>query len=96
MSKLNESLVVKIGDSRISSVNSSSDGTLILYATYDQPNKPDDLTSLNIPDVNRLLKVLDCIPEEEISLVVESNNINYKSDAVGFKYHLLEDGIICT
>jgi hypothetical protein len=47
-----------------------------------------------VPDINRLVKVLNCIETEDVDLIFNNNNIEYKSKTVGFKYHLLEDGII--
>lgn len=99
LSKLNESVVLKITSENIHSLSSSSDGTLILYAVYDQQNNisPSALETplkLNVPDINKLVKVLSCINETDIELEVDDNSINYKSSDVGFKFHLLEDGII--
>lgn len=93
--KLTENTVVKIKPEVISAVSASSDGTLIVNCTYKQLNEIDsDSISLNIPDINKLIKVLGCIGHEEIDLAFNNNNIEYRSGDVGFKYHLLEDGII--
>jgi len=93
-SKLNDSVVLKVTKDSIYSLSSSSDGTLILYSTFNQVNDINDVLKLNIPDVSRLIKVLSCIADESITLNIEDNNISYRSSNVGFKYHLLEDGII--
>jgi len=94
ISKLTENTVVKIRKDDIASISSSSDGTLIVNCTLDQKNDVDDTVYLNIPDINKLIKVLTCITEDDVTLNFNNNNIEYKSDNVGFKYHLLEDGII--
>ena len=94
ISKLTENTVVKVRDSNISSVSSSSDGTLIVSCTIEQPNQVDETLFLNVPDINKLVKVLSCITEDDVSLQFNNNNIEYKSSNIGFKYHLLEDGII--
>lgn len=94
ISKLTENTVVKIRSDDIASISSSSDGTLIVNCTLAQENDVDDTVYLNIPDINKLIKVLTCITEDNIALTFNNNNIEYKSDNVGFKYHLLEDGII--
>ena len=95
LSKLNESVVLQVGPETIHSLSSSSDGTLILYAVYDQSNSITDTPeTLNIPDINKLVKVLSCINETDIEMDLDDNSINYKSSDMGFKFHLLEDGII--
>jgi len=94
LGKLSESFVIKISRDRIYSIGSSPDGTLILYSSFAQKNDVDNTLQLNVPDINRLTKVLGCVSDEDVQLVVNGNNISYKYDNVGFKYHLLEDGII--
>ena len=94
ISKLTENTVVKIRSDDIASISSSADGTLIVNCTLGQKNDVDETVYLNIPDINKLIKVLTCITEDDVTLNFNNNNIEYKSDNVGFKYHLLEDGII--
>jgi hypothetical protein len=92
--KLAENTVLKVSGEKITAVCASNDGTLIVNCTYTQSNNVDEPICLNIPDINKLIKILSCIPEEDTQLQFNNNNIEYQSNAVGFKYHLLEDGII--
>ena len=92
--KLTENTVLRVGNDRIKAVSSSNDGTLIVSCSYTQDNKVDQTINLNIPDINKLTKVLTCINENSVGLNFNNNNIEYSSNTVGFKYHLLEDGII--
>lgn len=94
LSKLTENSVIKVRKNQFSALSSSNDGTLIINCVYDQENDVDDTLYLNVPDINRLVKVLNCIETESVELAFNNNNIEYKSKTVGFKYHLLEDGII--
>lgn len=94
ISKLTENTVLKVREDSINSVSSSSDGTLIVNCIANQKNDVNETVYLNIPDINRLIKVLSCVVDDNLSLNYTGNSIDYKSDAVGFKYHLLEDGII--
>jgi DNA polymerase III sliding clamp (beta) subunit (PCNA family) len=77
----------------MSSLLNNQDGTLIMYSFFDYPN---DLApvKLNLPDLNRLIKILNCIETEDIELKIESNNIKYTSKSIRFTYHLLHEGII--
>lgn len=92
--KLTENAVIKIREKEFVATSSSSDGTLIVNCTYDQHNQIDETVYLNIPDLNRLIKVLGCVSLDEIQLTFNNNNIEHKSGSMGFKFHLLEDGII--
>ena len=93
LSKVNDSCVVKISNRGYSSLLSSVDGSLILYCNLKQDLETEDV-SLNIPDIGRLNKVLQCIEKDGVSLQFNDNNISYQSEDIRFKYHLLEDGII--
>ena len=55
--KLTENAVIKIREKEFVATSSSSDGTLIVNCTYDQHNQIDETVYLNIPDLNRLIKV---------------------------------------
>ena len=94
ISKLTENTVLKVAGDRIKAVSSSNDGTLIVSCNYMQDNEIEDSVNLNIPDISKLTKVLTCIEDNDILLSFNNNNIEYSSKSVGFKYHLLEDGII--
>lgn len=94
ISKLSENTVVKVRPGEFNSLSSSSDGTLIVNCTLPQHNDVNDTVFLNIPDINKFVKVLSCITEDSVQFKFNNNNLEYKSKNVGFKYHLLADGII--
>lgn len=94
ISKLTENTVIKVRDNEITSLSSSSDGTLIVNCSYKQANDVNETVFLNIPDINKFIKVLSCVEASDIDVKFDNNNIQYKSKQMGFKYHLLDDGII--
>lgn len=94
ISKLTENTVIKVRDNEITSLSSSSDGTLIVNCSFKQSNEVDETVFLNIPDINKFIKVLGCVDDTDIDVEFNNNNIQYKSKQMGFKYHLLDDGII--
>jgi hypothetical protein len=96
ISKINENAVIKIHNDKITSLITTNDETLILYVIYNEQNDFSEAHNLNIPDVNRLIKVLNCIETDDLDIDLESNKLRYSSDTINFKYHLLEDGIITT
>lgn len=94
ISRVNDACILTAhGSGCLSSLVSSADNTLILYAELP------DITSnstykLNIPDIKRLIRVLDSLNEQTISFKVNTNNLEYRDDKVKFKYHLYEDGFL--
>lgn len=96
LSRINNSCSLHLKDNRLSALVATPDASVILNATWKFSNSFSDENKLNIPDINKLIKVLDCIPEEGIALKINSNNISYNEKGIKFKYHLLEDGILST
>tara|TARA_R100001129_G_scaffold49329_1_gene34107 strand:+ start:452 stop:1174 length:723 start_codon:yes stop_codon:yes gene_type:complete len=93
ISKINDQgVILDIKDKQISALVSSLDSTLILHTNFDIDC--DIETVLNIPDVKKLKHVLDTIEKDEIELIINSNNLEYKGKDVKFKYHLYEEGFI--
>lgn len=93
VSKINNSCILKITSTGISTLLSAADNTAILFGQYDLDIDTDDVI-LNLPDVSRLIKIVQCISDDDISLDINRNHIQYTSEDVRFKYHLLEDGIL--
>ena len=77
----------------MSTVVSSPDNTLILYNSL-QIEDQSIIHTLNIPDINKFPRVIDCITDEIISFKINSNNIEYVSKDIKFKYHLFEDNFL--
>ena len=94
LGKLTENAVIRVRKNEYNALSSSSDGTLIINCAIAQDNDVSETIFLNIPDLGKLMKVLNCINEESVNLDYNDNNIEYKSNQMGFKFHLLEDGII--
>jgi hypothetical protein len=92
LSKISESAIVTVDREKMSSLVASTDNTLILCAEYGVASS--FYSTLNIPDVKKLTRVLDTISDEEINLIINSNNIAYKGNGVKFKYHLFDDGFL--
>tara|TARA_R110002020_G_scaffold137796_1_gene307371 strand:+ start:8041 stop:8763 length:723 start_codon:yes stop_codon:yes gene_type:complete len=93
VSKVNDQgVILDIKDKKISALVSSLDSTLILHTNFEIDI--DLETTLNIPDVKKLKHVLDTIEKDEVELIINSNNLEYKGTDVKFKYHLYEEGFI--
>ena len=93
LNKINENAVLRVNNDKISSLTSTNDGTLILHVVYTCENDCES-TILNVPDINKFIKVLSCTNEDELNITFDKNCLIYKSNDIKFKYHLLEDGIL--
>lgn len=92
--KVSENAVVNVKGDAITALTCTPDSTLFLNCRLSQKNDLDDAKALNIPDVNKLVNALSCTSQEIVSFELNQNCIQYTSDNVKFKLHLLEDGII--
>ena len=95
ISKINESTILNASQDHglISSLVSSADNTLILYSELSSISVNYN-GSINIPDIKKLTRVVDSIDTKDVSLLINSNNIEYKGKSLKFKYHLYEDGFL--
>lgn len=96
ISKLVDSCVLSFEKNTAFCVCSNNDNTVVYYTSTSQKNNfiNDNLVTINVPDVKKLIKIFSCIEEDSQELILENNNISFKSNYFKFKYHLLEDGII--
>jgi hypothetical protein len=70
------------------------DTSIILLGKYNYPIDIEGETSLNIGDIKKLLRVIDCIEEDNIVFKINNNHLHYKSSTIQFKYHFLDDSIV--
>lgn len=92
-SKISESIILEIKDNQLTAIAASEDNTLILHCESDIVVSGNN-TTINIPDIKRLARVFESIDSTDLEMVVNSNNIEYKSNKLKFKYHLYEDGFL--
>ena len=70
------------------------DTSIILLGKYNHALDIEEETTLNIGDIKKLLRVIECIEEEEVTFKINSNHLLYKSNTMQFKYHFLDDAIV--
>lgn len=92
VSNLNDKTIIKLEKNKISSITASNDATLVLYSETEVAC--DFQKSINIPDIKKFVRVLECVDNDTVELDINSNNLKYTSDNYKFTFHLLEDGII--
>lgn len=96
ISNLNDMCVLKITNNNISCTIAASDSTIVCKADLECEVDTGDVEeiTLNIPDIKKLVRVLEIVPAAEVELTINENNISYNSNGYKFKYHVLDDGII--
>lgn len=96
LSRINNSCSLLLKGDKLTALVATPDASVILNAMWKFSDEFAEENKLNIPDINKLIKVLDCIREDYVTLKINSNNISYNEKGIKFKYHLLEDGILST
>lgn len=92
VSKINDSAIFEIKPEGITSLVASADNTLVLFSEFETAS--DFTSTINIPDIKKLYRVLETVNEDEIKLKINGNNLEYKDKDVKFKYHLFEEGFL--
>jgi hypothetical protein len=93
LSKVVDSAVLKVEKTKITSLISTNDNTIVVNAVYND-DEIEYTGILNVPDIKKFCRIVACIEESSITFKVDANNISYTSPTIRFKYHLYEDNII--
>ena len=94
VSNLNDACILSVEDNIISCTLASADATIVCRSSMEVDTDLPNNTTLNLPDIKKLVRVLDIIPTADIELKINENNLSYNNNGYKFKYHLLDDGII--
>ena len=92
VSRLAPSSTLNVGDKISTVVHNNSN--IFLRAEYEVSwsDQPQD-NILCLPDTVRLIKILSCLEEDKIDLVIKENCITYNNNNNRFKYHLFDDSL---
>jgi len=102
ISRISEECSLSINPDSISTLVNDSTGAIILYGRIKTKTGLDENQSitLNFKDLRKLIKIFDCIKEDDFQLKIDDNSsiIGYKSPSLSFKLHLVLDSVIkkCT
>jgi len=97
ISKLGDACILKFENKLANCIISNTDNTVINYSCYEQKNSfLEKDVHINIPDIKKLIKIFQCLPDSKVVLTLNNNNISYTSNSFKFKFHLLDDGIIAS
>jgi len=85
---------IKVNANGLYTVCNKPDTSIILLGKYNCPLEVNEEFTLNLGDIKKLLRVVDCIEDDNVVFKINSNNLSYKSPSVQFKYHFLDDSIV--
>lgn len=91
ISKLADNISLSFSDDEIFTTCASQDGSIVLLATFKTDLPVKGISRINIPDIKKFIRLIDCIDLDEIALTIKDNHLNYESTAQKFNYFLLED-----
>lgn len=90
----NKGCIINLNEDNFECICNTHDGSTVLHALYNTDKQRDKQTTLNIFDLKKFIRLIDCIDVQDISFTLNSNNITYTSPTLKFKYHLMDDGVI--
>tara|TARA_A100000172_G_scaffold69752_2_gene49935 strand:- start:117 stop:854 length:738 start_codon:yes stop_codon:yes gene_type:complete len=94
VSNLNDMCVLTLYKDKIECTIAGADSTIVCKAATEIESDITDSRTLNIPDIRKLVRVLEIIPEQDIEIKINENNIAYNKNGYRFKFHLLDDGFV--
>lgn len=94
VASLSDRCVINIEPNKLSCLVAAPDGTLVLYSETVISCDVQSPVKLNVPDVRRLIRGLECVDGDQMEITIHSNHIKYTGKQYSFKYHLLDDNVI--
>jgi hypothetical protein len=91
VSKLADNVSLSIVDDTISAVCASQDGSVVLLASYKIDTPIKKIPKINLPDIKKFVRLIDCIETDNIILTIENNCLKHVTPSFKFNYFLLED-----
>ena len=91
ISKLADNISISFNEEEIFTTCASQDGSIVLLASYKTDTSIKGLPRVNLPDVKKFIRLLDCVEEDNIALTIENNHLRYTTPSFKFNYFLLED-----
>lgn len=91
---ISDSGCLKIQENKVTSINSTQDSSVILFAQCNINIDTDKPVVLNCPDLRRLERIISLLDTSEVALKYNGNSLSYNDGKVRFTYHLLESGIL--
>lgn len=92
LGKISDTSILEVKSDEIYSIAASDDRSMFLWSSME--GDFDVETTLNLPSLSKLSKLLDMVGSTDIQFKLNRNNLEYKSKLVKFNYHLYDEGIL--
>lgn len=96
LSRVSDECRICMTRNELYSLVSNTDGSLVLQSSCSANIEIDEPVYINIKDVQKLVRVIDCIREDFIELKLDDNAsvLKYSSKGLSFKLHLVTDKVL--
>ena len=91
ISKLADNVSISLEEDKVFTTCASQDGSIVLLASYEVTTGVKGIPRINLPDVKKFVRLLDSVEENEITLTIKDNHLNYETPDFRFNYYLLDD-----
>ena len=91
VSKLADNISISINENEIFTTCASPDGSVVFLASYKTDTAIKGIPRINLPDIKKFVRLLDCIEEDNIVVTIENNHLKHTTPSFKFNYFLLED-----
>jgi hypothetical protein len=91
ISKLADNISIIPGEKELYAVCSSQDGSIVLLANLKSDINTQGILKINLPDIKKFVRLLECVDDSKLELTLEGNHIKYNTSSFKFNYFLLED-----
>jgi hypothetical protein len=96
ISRINDLCSLKVESNSIHTLTRTIDSNFALYAFCEDVEVIDYTSdkSISFADIKKFIKAFECTEGETVELILNENNVEYKSPNVKFKFHLINDNMI--
>ena len=98
ISRVSEECTINVTDKNLFTLVNDANKTTILFGKLNISTglKDTETVKLNIKDINKLVRVLECITSDQFDIEVDDNIsiLKYNSPDMSFKLHLVTDSVI--
>jgi len=94
VSRIADNISIFFTKEEVYTVSANADGSIVLYVTLKEGIKYPGVFKINLPDIKKFIRLLECIEAEELVLNLDNNHIKYSGNGINFKYFLLEENYI--
>ena len=94
VSKVSDESAIKVTKEGLYTICNKADSGIYLLGKYNCVFDIESEQTLNVKDVKKFLRVLDCVDEDVVTFKINSNHLLYKTSKLQFKYHFADDAVM--